>query len=186
MKSVSYILCLLATLFCLSVKADEQLLWWLVEGTDTVEDWYGTETTVAATGANAARIRVDDAATGNVITYLDFYVKEGNATSELWTGDDGWGIPAEAFAVVDNYTSAAYSFAVELGNAVNEVWVKTLAASEALPYTSAVQHIGTWSGIASEMATKWKPSGYSVPEPSSGLLMLLGGALLALRRRRGT
>ena len=186
MKPFSYILCLLATLFCLSAKAEEQLLWWLVEGSDTVEDWYGSESTVAAIGATDARLRVDDAATGEVIAYLDFYVREQDQSISEWPGAEGFEIPFEAFAIVDGYTSAEYSFAVELGNYANGEWVKTLAATAALPYASASSHIGTWSGIEAELASPWKPSGYSVPEPSSGLLMLIGGALLALRRRRGT
>ncbi len=119
MKQLSSILCLLATLFCLSVKAEEQLLWWLVEGTDTVENWYGAESTVAAIGATDARIRVQDAATGDIIAYLDFYVKEQDQSVTEWPGAEGFEIPFEAFAVVDGYTSAEYSFAVELGNDVN-------------------------------------------------------------------
>ena len=52
-------------------------------------------------------------------------------------------------------------------------------------YLATHEHVGSWSDIASDLTGVWKPSGYSVPEPSSGLLMLIGGALLALRRRRG-
>jgi hypothetical protein len=176
-------LSLLGILCCLSAKAtEEQLLWWLVEPDDVVEDWYGSPSTVSAIGATDARLRVDNAS-GDVIAYLDFYVQEeGSALTERWSGVDGWEIPVEAFAIVDGYTSAEYSFAVELGNYANGAWVKTLASSDPLPYASIREHIGVWNGIQPELASTWIPSSYSVPEPSSGLLMVIGGALLALRR----
>lgn len=182
-NTLIYILSLLGILCCLSAKAtEEQLLWWLVEPDDVVEDWYGSPSTVSAIGATDARLRVDNAS-GDVIAYLDFYVREeGSALTERWSGVDGWEIPVEAFAIVDGYTSAEYSFAVELGNYANGAWVKTLASSDPLPYASIREHIGVWNGIQPELASTWIPSSYSVPEPSSGLLMLIGGALLALRR----
>ena len=34
-------------------------------------------------------------------------------------------------------------------------------------------------------ASMWKPAAADVPEPTSGLLLVLGGAMLALRRKRG-
>ena len=76
---------------------------------------------------------------------------------------------------------------VKLGNFDQGEWVKTLASSEPVSFNflSMHEHVGSWSDIASDLTGVWKPSGYSVPEPSSGLLMLIGGALLALRRRKG-
>ena len=42
--------------------------------------------------------------------------------------------------------------------------------------------------ISSELSTQgsidWEGTGYAVPEPTSGMLVLIGGALLALRRKR--
>lgn len=187
MRIFSYIFTLLVAMCCLSAKADEQLLWWLVTADDTVEDWYGSESTVAAIGATDARLRVMDS--GGNATYLDFYVwdddGEGNITQVKLDGINGTFIPVEAWADVSGYTSAEYSFAVELGNFVNGEWVTTLVNSEPVPYNNMQSHIGSWSDIQSDLTSYWIPSSYSVPEPSSGLLMLIGGVLLALRRRKG-
>ena len=182
------ILCLLATLFCLSAKADEQLLWWMVEDDDsTVVDWYGTPSSITDIGATDARLRVDDA--NGTVAYLDFYMLNDDSPPvyERWTpGSDGAGIPVWAYADVTGYTAASYSFAIELGNYEDGEWVKTLASTDSVPYNNMQEHIGTWEGITPVVTSPWKPASYSVPEPSSGLLMLIGGALLALRRRRRT
>ena len=90
-----------------------------------------------------------------------------------------------AFTDVSQYSSSEYSFAVELGNWEAGEWVTTLASTELVPYDSIASHIAEWQGIEAIPTLAWSPTTYSVPEPSSGLLMLLGGALLALRRRKG-
>ena len=193
MKTFSCILTLLGALFCLSTKAeDAQLLWWIVEDDPDdppvpVVDWYGTPSPISEIGATAARLRVDDAS--GTVTYLDFYMANTDEPPkyELWEpGSNGAGIPVWAYADVTRYADASYSFAVELGNYENGKWVKTLASTDSVPYNNMQEHIGTWEGINPVVKSPWKPAAYAVPEPSSGLLMLLGGALLALRRRRGT
>ena len=79
------------------------------------------------------------------------------------------------------------SFAIELGNYENEKWT-TLATSGSLDYTSLQSAGYTYMPSAGDLAlatlTAWAPTAYPVPEPSSGLLALLGAGLLALRRRR--
>ncbi len=188
MRQFLYILSMLATLFCLSAKAEEQLLWWLVDGNDPVEDWYGTESTISGIGATDVRLRVQDSS-GNE-TYLGFYVWEddghGGVVQAQIPGSTGTFVPFDAWVDVSGYSGEEYSFVVELGNVVNGEWVKTLAATATpVPYNDLQSHIGSWSDIGSDLTLYWTPSGYSVPEPSSGLLMLIGGALLALRRRKG-
>ena len=167
-------------------KADERLLWWLVTAEDPVEDWYGSQSTVSAIGANQARLRVEDSE-GNA-SYLNFWVWDddghGNVRQLELSGADGTFIPVEGWADVSGY-GEGYSFAVELGNWENGEWVKTLASSEPVPYNNLKEHIGSWEDIGADLALYWVPKGYAVPEPSSGLLMILGGALLALRRRKG-
>ena len=90
-------------------------------------------------------------------------------------------------ALPDN--PASLSFAIELGNYnnENETWT-TLATSGSLNYTSLQSAGYTYMPSSGELAlatlTAWAPMAYSVPEPSSGLLLLLGASLLALKRRR--
>ena len=188
-KKVSYMLSLLGMVFSLYARGEGTILWWLVEPDDVVEDWYGSPSTIEAIGATDARLRVDDG-NGNS-TYLNFLVWDDDGDGHVERieigGADGTFIPVEAWADLSAYTDAAYSFAVELGNYDNGEWVKTLAASEPVSYDylRTQGHVGSWSDIAADLTEVWHPSGYSVPEPSSGLLMLIGGAVLALRRRKG-
>ena len=80
---------------------------------------------------------------------------------------------------------ASYSFAVELGrwggDDGNEWLLAAVSSWE--DFESIKEHVAEevyYAGVS-----RWMPSGFvAVPEPTSGLLMLLGGALLALRRKR--
>ena len=78
-------------------------------------------------------------------------------------------------------------FALELGHITVKDdgsfdWIIMASANETLQALVAGGHI-----ISSELSVQgsehWSPA-MNVPEPSSGLLVLIGGALLALRRRR--
>ncbi|MBR0504379.1 MAG: PEP-CTERM sorting domain-containing protein [Kiritimatiellae bacterium] len=82
------------------------------------------------------------------------------------------------------------SFAIELGNWENGEWV-ALATSGTMSYSSMTvtsqdgMHILQMADdITLANFQPWSPNAYNVPEPSSGLLMLIGASLLALRRRR--
>ncbi len=87
-----------------------------------------------------------------------------------------------------NLSNTGLKFAIELGNYTQTDdgfnWI-VLAGSEG----SALQDLLDGGHILEHEQSvqgsfHWTASGYSVPEPSSGLLVLIGGALLALRRRR--
>ena len=87
-----------------------------------------------------------------------------------------------------NLSKTGLMFAIELGNYTQTDaglnWI-VLAGSAGSSLQDLIDggHI-----ISSELTVQgsfdWEAAGYSVPEPSSGLLVLIGGALLALRRRR--
>ena len=91
-----------------------------------------------------------------------------------------------------NYNSSEYSFFVELltysdPEGVNEPTSKWL---NSYSYDQLVQggYISTGDvGTPSPATFGGAPmsgGGFAIPEPTSGMLMLLGGALMALRRRR--
>ena len=87
---------------------------------------------------------------------------------------------------ISSYASDTYSFFVELANYNNDSW-KPVKAGTPVSYT-ALQSGGYVATSFQEGLKIAQSGGYnmgqSVPEPTSGLLLLMGGAMLALRRRR--
>ena len=61
-----------------------------------------------------------------------------------------------------------------------------IGVSEGLTYEQAISQNRLIDDLSSMAASvqAWTGSSYAAPEPTSGLLLLLGGALLALKRRR--
>ena len=79
-------------------------------------------------------------------------------------------------------TSPSYSFFIEL---INYETGDIKGYSEVQSYTNLAQseYIGTDLSPMSPAVGAWTGGGYSVPEPTSALLMMLGVAFLGLKRR---
>ena len=134
--------------------------------------------TASELGVTEARIRVD----GTDTYLLAMTDPEGTDTFPAAI------VPGEAYSsIVSPYASAEYSFVIELGNWDwdNGTWTM-IAASSAASYSELkdLGHIVELSTIEATPPTTWAPTSYTVPEPSGGLLFIIGGGLLALRRRR--
>ena len=123
---------------------------------------------------------------GNVDTPLSLSYNAGGTLTDTGVSMVNMGVNMPLYAALPDDPSSL-SFAIELGNYNDGTWT-TLATSGSLNYTSLQSAGYTYMPSSGDLAlatlTAWAPMAYSVPEPSSGLLMLLGASLLALKRRR--
>ena len=190
----------------ISSAGENDVLYWMIDGSATVtplgggeavsvSDFFSSHELAGEGSAFAARIRV----TGGDITedtFLDLYLpgygldvgggEYGVEFSEVG-GYWGAGVPTGNQSPSGNYSAGSpeYSFIVELGNIdAQDNWT-TVATSAAATYSSLADYIHqTFDMNPSSMAV-WTPTSFeAVPEPSSGLLVTIGFAILALRRKR--
>lgn len=188
-----------AAVFCVgAVHADGdglKVLWWQVGDADTWDDDEamqgvivnlvnnGGTTTAYNLGVHEARIR--ETTTGTYLKMLN-PKDQANPTAVSFNMDSSY-VPTTWRADISDFAdgSTEYVFVIELGNYESGVW-SMLAVSEEATYADLFKnrHIDTPSDYNQNPVTPWAPTAYVVPEPSSGLLVLVGAALLALRRRR--
>jgi len=157
----------LAIFWATAAVAEDSWLYWMLG--DTSGQTYNKVT---------VRGFADGDSTGDqLLLYYD-------SATPLSTGDyvDGSNLNAMKSFGVGLYaklaTSPTYSsFIIELWNDSSFV-----AQSETLSAAMAAAHIETGNSLA-QMAA-WAPVSYAIPEPNSAMLLLVGCAALALRRRR--
>ena len=177
----------------------DQIMWFSVSETATIEDIVGHFWLIAdykdafGNPINAARVRVPGGdASGD--RYLNLYWQDGEghwetaegATTALFDATDASTYPMWQPADVTGYANADQLLELELGyvgNGANAEFA-TLATAQAY-YQDLSSHISS-GGVSLQPQTPWAPSTYAVPEPSGGMLLLVGGALLVLRRKRLT
>ena len=183
-----------AILSCVSAHAS--VLWWETNDPEDieVENGDGAKTTAAALGVTDVRIRVSGGNAGND-TYLQmahFDPSTGGITVGDTPGTTVVAVPTgDVYAYLGpddaGYNGAAYSFTIELGNWASGTWT-VLAESDLANYSELAGHIAPGGGgLDVPYALPWNPQDYHyvvpVPEPGTTLLLLLGCAVLALRRR---
>ena len=180
---------LVASLSCEAAVGGEVLWWMIGDNYSSIEGTATDGTTMTAGELKVTDARVRYEGTDGSKGYLKLYgLDEGGNVYSL-DGVAGVGLPAEYFADLSGLSGTSYSFVLELGNWKEGSWVHTSMESQAASYESLVanKHISQWHETTPTYGTPWKPTtGYTVvPEPSSGLMLLVGGAFLMLRRRRG-
>ena len=190
-----------------SSAGENDVLYWMINDSATVTKDDGTEVTisdyfadpaVATSGSDfAARVRV----TGGSIqdgqdVFLDLYIPGygldvgGGEYGVSFTDESGYwgaGVPTGNQSPSGDYSAGTpeYSFIVELGNIDSSDNWTTVATSAAATYSSLADYIHKTFDLNPGQTAVWTPSQFhAVPEPSSGLLTLIGFAILALRRKR--
>lgn len=161
-----------------------EVIWWLVEDMDKITaEKDGQTFTAEGLGVNAARVRYQNE---TEFGYLTLYGVSADDVYLTSGGGAAASVPGEYFAALGGLSASSYSYVIELGNWNNGSWT---GAMESAPATygdlQSVQAVAAWKDKTPIYSQPWKPSGYTVvPEPNSGLMLLVGSALLALRRKR--
>ena len=180
------------------VQASDYLLYWQVEDTADITWFDGTKLATVSDYVNrdGQSIKMARAvSTGSPDGMYTYYMDIGVTTDTMEPTGDGFGTgPMLSYiGAFDSSTSlAGLSFAIELGNWENGQWT-TLATTGMISYNDLTTISSDEGGhyiltadqgynLPTFMA--WSPQSYMVPEPSSGLLVLIGAGLLALRRGR--
>ena len=157
----------------LALSAEEaySLLYWMVEEDPSAAIPFEYAHVVAVKEGEAAQyLRLYDADSGQVMQSTDQAAIDGGHATPATYGY----LPGEVAAW------SGYSFFIELLNDDGGV----LGTSKQFPrsYSSLESSI---IKTISDQPTVWRQSSFeAVPEPTSGLLMLLGVAVLSLRRKR--
>ena len=203
MKKIKHVLlALLGLVLTLPLDAEtgtDQVLWFSVSDSAKVEDIVGNFCLISdykdvfGNPINAVRVRVagDDAAGDKFLT-LFWQDETGNwetaegATTALFDAKDTSTYPMWQPADITAYANPDQLFELQLGyvgDGANAEFA-TLATAQAY-YRDLTSHISS-GGVSLQDQVPWAPELYAVPEPSGCLLLLVGGALLALRRKRLT
>lgn len=186
MKKILFLAILILANFCRAADGGELLYWMVMPSTEiTVKyDDGSTKGSIESFDINGARIRyqTEDGTSSGYLPIIGIYPGGNNITFE---GDSGAPIPGGYHTALGSYAGSAYSYVLELGNWSNGTWTGTkMEATATYDYLKAQQHIAQWENDSPSYAAAWKPTEFTaVPEPTSGLLLILGGAILALRRR---
>ena len=155
----------------LSAADTDQYLWWMIDDKVKITNFDGTE---GSLDGLTAKIAVDGGT-----TYLNLYdnsydgVSFGKAVAATDVKD------FDIFAGIGDY-GYANSFIVELWNETTNTKEFT---SEQMSYSALSAYIGSMKGMDTPSSVYSVKSFTAVPEPTSGLLLLLGVAGLALRRK---
>ena len=171
-----------------SVRADEVgVLLWMVDNPKIYrngEKIASLSGFTSADGYQATAARVVATAEDGTSVYLNLcyandegeFVESGLTEARLVDGYRAGPIVTS----LGSLTVKSYTYAIELGTFVDGSW-HTLAVSDPHAFDNIKDFTSTAGfGLPGDI---WMPTAYNVPEPTGGLLVLMGLAMLALRRK---
>lgn len=173
------LIALCAVALSMGAFADSYLYWMLDESSELT--WKESP----APSYNAVKIGVVNNETGKNAGYLNIYAWGGTQMDTEYAvaaGSDG---TSSLYANLGTYASSGYSYYIELLNDGNFVGRSSDTLNYSTTAAQIISAIGQTDLPASAQA--WSPSSFTtaaIPEPTSGMLLLLGLAGLALKRKR--
>lgn len=181
------------------LAAEDSVLYWMVndpvvyEYDETGRALFVEEVVSRPDGKTINGARVHVTGSDGTDLYLTMINDDGTPSpatyvnvSPAYSGEGGsyvgmTGGPAMSW-VLGDYQTADYVFTMELGHWEDDEWL-VMAASAGASWND-IKGFTSISDIGAPGGQHWAPEAAYVPEPSSGLLIVIGGALLALRRKR--
>ena len=162
-----------------SAFATDSYLYWMVDEAVTWADGTATSTPTYT----AARVGYAAADGSGTTTYLTIYKASGSEVGDKLEFDSAYGSSAHyAGGIASTLQTTSYSFFIELLNDSTVV-----GTSEKLAGNALSSYLTSSMGGTNQPGEAWKGGTFTtaaIPEPTSGLLMLVGLAGLALRRKR--
>lgn len=165
------ILALAVAALSFGAMAEDSYLYWMVGDSLTWKEGTAQDYSQMAVGV------ID--ASGKNVGHLNCFAYGGSGFGGdlVDKGSGAW------YANLGGYASGSYSFYIKLFNDNMDFVGRS---QDILSYNSALAYTTTF-GTSQPLATPWAPSSFTTaaaPEPSSALLLLLGCAGLALKRKR--
>ena len=169
-----FLLTAVCAIGCSSLFADSYL-YWMIGDSPYV---YGAGTTVSSLGDYKVQVYGGGLEADKLLNL--YYSPDGTGAPDVkeMSAEDaqGWGL----YAAVSGLDDSASIF-VELLNAADN---KFMGIANLGTVGELSSYIASFSGMDTPILDPKTISSFTIPEPTSGLLMLFGCAALALRRRK--
>lgn len=202
-RGIGMLLMMMTTLWvvlCPSLASDDLVLWWMFDDTTKIEDVNGKDLFLInelvgrgdASGKTVNGIRIGAYSGNELLGYLT--MEEGSALHNptvydmpSWNWDtldnDSWSA-GPTYAYLSGYDSSpSVSFMIELGNWNNDDGIWSILAHSDRSTASSLREFMDVSNLEMHSTLEWTGGSYSVPEPNSGMLILLGFCILVMRRK---